>query len=353
MKRYYRKLATLLAIFLAISTASSNAEPGYYPEGPQRNVSISTLLDSGWERCFVDPYGNDSILVTTAQEACSGNYLILAGRHMESDEILLLAAAPREDVWTVTLDQEVRYVNGSYWYFVPVESGDANSIGFSGTDNVYLYSCDYDDENHGVTEEESEFKLCWHLDSDGDLASAFFDGGYRIGSNTSLNNDSAYLREIYMIDSVMRDTLFAQDAHFNQMVAKCKRDFVREIQAQIAPTLARYESCLFTDVNKNNVSHVNAQILAEFKASVATGKAMNEAEIISGIQKLVLRAAILDRLVKSPSAVYINDLIEAGLTGLANVQSRYQAINSIRSQSEAVRGDFAALQSLIASFSKN
>lgn len=353
-KSSFKRISAVASLLLAAGVGAAHAEPGYYPEGPQRNVSLSTLIDDGWERCFSDSYGASGTLVITAQEACTGNYLMLAGRATESEEILLLAAAPREDIWTITESQQTRFVNGSYWYFVPVRSGQANSIGFSRTSNVYIYTCDYDDEGHGVPAEESEYKLCWHIESEGTLESAYFDSGYRIGSDTSLNDDEGeYLREIYMHAAPKRDILFSQDANFNQLVAKCKREFVRDVQAQINPSLARYESCLFTDVTKSNISSVNSDLLAQYKASLVAGKPMTEAEIIAAVHKFALRATVLDRLVNAPKTVFLNDLVDIGLTGLLDVKSRYQAIAAVRDQSATVRGDFKALESLISNLPKD
>ncbi len=126
------------------------------------------------------------------------------------------------------------------------------------------------------------------------------------------------------------DPLFAQDAHFNSMVSSCRRDFAREVQALRSPSLSRYESCMFMDVNNNNISRVNADLAASFKTSVAAGKSMSEGEIIIETQKMALRYNVIERLVNKPETVYINDLINIGLTGLNNVSSRYQAINTLR-----------------------
>ena len=126
------------------------------------------------------------------------------------------------------------------------------------------------------------------------------------------------------------DPLFAQDARFNSMVSSCRRDFTAEIRALVAPSLSEYQSCMFYDVTRENISRVNADALAAYKASVTAGKPMTEAQIIVSVQNLALRYSVIDRLINKPETVYINDLINIGLTGLNDVASKYQAINTLR-----------------------
>jgi hypothetical protein len=148
------------------------------------------------------------------------------------------------------------------------------------------------------------------------------------------------------------DSLFAQDARFNSLVEACRRDFVETIQGQRAPSLTQYLGCMFTDVNKGNIDKVNAAILAEYKASIAAGKTMTSADIHGRVQLLAQRFAVLDRLIASPSSVYIDDLISIGLTDLKSAASRYRAISAIRSLADSVKGDYAALEREIAQLTK-
>ena len=148
------------------------------------------------------------------------------------------------------------------------------------------------------------------------------------------------------------DPLFAQDARFNALVDACRRNFVETIQGQKSPSLSQYLGCIFTDVNKGNVDKVNSAILAEYKASITAGKTMTSADIYARVQFLAQRYTVLDRLVATPYAVYIDDLINIGLTELKNTSSRYRAITSIRNFSDSTKGDYAALEREIAQLTK-
>lgn len=158
--------------------------------------------------------------------------------------------------------------------------------------------------------------------------------GFRVGTGTKV------------------DPLFAQDANFNQKVAGCRRDFTRDIQALVAPSLARYESCMFFDVTNSNIAGVNADALAQYKASVAAGKTMTEAEIITMVQELALRYSVIDRLINNPSSVYINDLVNIGLTGLNTVASKYQAINTLRVLDKDKKDTYEELVAAVAAMKK-
>ena len=63
MKRSIRLVGAMTAALLALTISPVMAEPGYYPEGPQRDVALSTLLDGGWEPCFSENYMETSTLV--------------------------------------------------------------------------------------------------------------------------------------------------------------------------------------------------------------------------------------------------------------------------------------------------
>ena len=357
MKRSIRLIAMMTAALLALSISSANAEPSYYPEGPQRNVPLETVLDGGWTLCFEDSYSNEEALVSEMLDACTDGLIMLAGREEGSNEILLLAAATIDEVFRVTSGQfEVHFANGTYWYFAPYDQDvvpHPHSIGFSGTDVVDIWTCDWlasDREEGEISLEDSENKLCWHIDTN-EEDQPYFEGGYRIGEMTG--GLDGYLRQVYMAPGTgMRDPLFAQDARFNSMVSSCRRDFTAEIRALVAPSLSEYQDCMFYDVTRENISRVNADALAAYKASVTAGKPMTEAEVIVSVQNLALRYSVLEKLVKSPGSVYLNDLINIGLVGLSDVKSRYQALNTIRSLSDAVKSDYAALQAVVAGLAK-
>ena len=56
----------------------SNSLPTYYPSGPQRNISNTTLTSGGWTQCYVGDFAaNDTY--STLTSACTQAYIILAG----------------------------------------------------------------------------------------------------------------------------------------------------------------------------------------------------------------------------------------------------------------------------------
>jgi len=351
MKRGIRLVGAITATLVALSVSPAFAEPGYYPEGPQRNVAVSTLLNDGWVPCFSENYEEESSLVYEVIAACESDYIILTGRLIDGDTLELLAAAPRGDVFVITSDQEVHFSNGTYWYFVPErpDGTSAHSLGFSSTTNVNIHTCDY--LNVGVTVEESQLKLCWHIVQDGDSA-PLFSRGYRLGVENNPDVYSGnYLREIYM-HSGNSNSLFRVDAVYDNQIAACGREFVRDVQALLSPSLNRYESCLFYDVTKTNIARVNADLAAAYKASVTAGKAMTEAEIIGAAQSLALRYNTIDRLISSPQSVYATDLVNIGLTGLNSVASKYQAINTLRYLANQDKDTYEELQAAIAAMKK-
>jgi hypothetical protein len=176
-------LATLLAVgTLALVGASSasavGAPPAYYPSGPQVDVPEATVTGGGWTPCFTDKYAaNLHAELPGLLTACTGKYLMLAGRAVGSDTLSLLAAAPRDDVLFDTGHGNTTHqANGSEWYY----SGDW-SWGFANQgDAVERSNCDV---------LAGPLRLCWHT-NDGS-------GGYRIGDTTGLNGSTAYERVVY------------------------------------------------------------------------------------------------------------------------------------------------------------
>jgi hypothetical protein len=151
-----------------------------------------------------------------------------------------------------------------------------------------------------------------------------------------------------MAAGVGRDnSLFAQDANFNQKVASCRRDFASDIQALLSPSLSRYESCMFFDVTKGNISRVNADLAAAYKASVTAGKAMTEAEIVAQASSLALRYNTIDRLINNPESVYATDLVNIGLTGLDNSARKFTLMRELRALPKDQIDTYAELEAAI------
>jgi hypothetical protein len=185
--------------------------PSYYPCGPQLNVPISTLTAAGWEPCFLDNYINQTTLVSVALDNCTEKYLAVFGQASElgASTALLLAAAPRSEVFTVTQGNRPHLVNGTYWYFTPIgdpwtydpsgnnRTGYAQSLGFAPDPIVNQSTCDFEQERGDPS---SPYRLCWHIMNDADPT---FDDGYRLGIDDGIDTPtydvttSGYLRVIY------------------------------------------------------------------------------------------------------------------------------------------------------------
>merc|ERR1711973_739958 len=151
----------------------------YYPSGPQENVRVSRLINSGWRKCYQEDYGTPMKL-DQIQSSCQGEKVILACRPKSDEIITLLAAAPR-DVLVTTTDTEMgqnrgRISNGSRWYLLIHSYDEAiSSIGFANSvDTLNLGWVDDGETSGGST------RLSWDLQSTG--------GGWRCGTSKYLNN---------------------------------------------------------------------------------------------------------------------------------------------------------------------
>lgn len=171
----FKKSVTVIfvVLFSAIGIQSSYAD--YYPSGIQQNVSEQTLIDNGWTKFYEQTYG--TITATTAPLRPSEQYVILAGKAVDSSTIILAAAAPTSAVFTETVLNTPQLINGTYWYNTP-----SNSIGFAPTATISQNTADQVDTS-------SVLRLSWHLNN--------IEGGWRLGSLTELNSSTAYLKQVW------------------------------------------------------------------------------------------------------------------------------------------------------------
>ena len=194
-----KKLITaVLSLFISLfGIQSSYAD--YYPSGPQQNVSEQTLRNNGWTLFYEQTYGT-AIGNTTTPIRPSGQYVILSGKAVGSSNILLAAAAPTAQVFTETVINTPQLLNGTYWYYtLSTTEPNRGSIGFAPTADITQSEADID---AGVE------RLSWHL-----IAGI---GGYRIGNDTSLNDSSAYLKQVWTWSPNVRQTsnlTFAQSLY--------------------------------------------------------------------------------------------------------------------------------------------
>lgn len=165
------KIAALLAT-LAFAGAAQ-AAPTYLPVGAQGNVDINTVLNGGWTQCYV---GTMALAIGNSGEtilsACTGDYLMMAGRATGSDTLLSLAAALRADTIVNTgMTSNTHVANGANWYYSPNWSWGFTAAG----DSVSLNQCDTSG---------SPLSLCLHTVN--------FTGGYRINDIQGLNGSTDY-----------------------------------------------------------------------------------------------------------------------------------------------------------------
>jgi hypothetical protein len=165
-------VAVGLVALCGLSVAGPARAGGYAPVGPQENVPVQTVLNGGWQVCYSAnigaPFGLDA---ATTLAPCTGSQIMVAGRLKDSDTYAVLATAPKADalVDTGANTSNTHVVNGSQWY-----NSSLWAFGFAPADDqVVLSSCDM---------EAGDRRICVHTFS--------AVGGFRIGNNMNLNNDS-------------------------------------------------------------------------------------------------------------------------------------------------------------------
>ena len=180
-------LAGTFALTL-ISGASSADAAVYLPTGPQTNVALSTVTGGGWSLCFRETYGTYGTSISSALAGCSGSKLMMAGRMLESDQLIVLAQADLSDVtyFTGSGSNATHNANGTNWYYDP-----DYSWGFAdGSQNVLRSSCDASGVFNGDSA-NGDKRLCWHT------GGGALQGGWRAGNNVWLNSSPDYERVLF------------------------------------------------------------------------------------------------------------------------------------------------------------
>ncbi|NVB43197.1 DUF4215 domain-containing protein [Pseudenhygromyxa sp. WMMC2535] len=155
----------------------------WWAEGPQLDIPQANLV--GWELCWSGLYGVQSDPLTTIIETnCTKDNLLLACRPVAETNLSLLAMAPRSAVTYDTGDSNIPYNNnGVGWYY-----SDSRSWGFAlDGDTIQRTTCDTASTN-------PQFRLCWHTNS------GAMSGGYRCGSQLTLNSSTEWTRMIFQAD---------------------------------------------------------------------------------------------------------------------------------------------------------
>jgi hypothetical protein len=186
-----KKIVLIATAFMLVGSSVAVAEPGYYPEGPQTNVAVSTISGGGWTRCYFETMAVILAPLETLKSQCQGDYVLYAGGTVaDSNNYLLVAAGARQVVFnqtsltqnvTTTLSAEYQS-NGAYWY-----AQDNMAVGFTLNPIVNLDKADAHDLG-----DTSKFSLHGSEAGDG------FGGGWRVGSQTGLNNSTTYIKAIWV-----------------------------------------------------------------------------------------------------------------------------------------------------------
>lgn len=148
--------------------------------GASRNITLSSITNDGWAECYSETYGSNTSLIADILIACDGANLMLACRLVaDPTNVILAANAPRADVIFDTGNNTdvTHYKNGVEWYF-----NSSRSWGFAlAGDGVTKGSCDTASAN-------PDYRMCFHT------SGGVVTGGYRCGSNSSLNSSTTYER---------------------------------------------------------------------------------------------------------------------------------------------------------------
>jgi hypothetical protein len=149
--------------------------------GIQTNVPVAEVTASGWTQCFVNRMDDFATPVASMTAACAGARIMMACRATGAATLQLMAEAPRADVlFDTATGNVVHNANGTDWYY-----NTSWSMGFAPAGaGVSRSSCD-------VASTQADQRLCIHT------GGGKFNGGYRCGAATGLNNSAAYERVFF------------------------------------------------------------------------------------------------------------------------------------------------------------
>ena len=126
-------VATAAPAFNSVASADF-----YYPTGPQVNVPLSTITNSGWTLCYSQSFLVNSKLVSEFPAACkSQQYVMEVGTATGGSTALLLAAGETKTVFGETAFNVANLNHGTYWYNNP-----GKSFGFAPNGTISQNSAD-------------------------------------------------------------------------------------------------------------------------------------------------------------------------------------------------------------------
>jgi hypothetical protein len=172
-----KSMLSACAFAALLACPQAQAAPSYLPFGVQTDVPLATVLAGGWSPCYqaamVQPIG---IAGEQVLGACTGEFILMAGRATGADTFLSLAAALRgEAIVNTGQTSDTHLANGARWWFSPDWSW-----GFTAADDTV--------ENDECDTTDSPTSLCLHT-----IAGV---GGYRINNLLELN-DSVDFEKVF------------------------------------------------------------------------------------------------------------------------------------------------------------
>lgn len=144
--------------------------------GVMLNVPVSSL--GPHTLCMDVPYSDYTTQIKLNMCSMSPNqYVAVGAKQAGSTTLALVAIARASDVFAQHCD--ARLANGVYWY-----NCVGQSFGFAASPSIDLNSAD-------IMSGQCESRLSWHTDQSA--------GGYRAGCIISLNYDSNYYKQIFVL----------------------------------------------------------------------------------------------------------------------------------------------------------
>ena len=198
LKDFYMKKVVAFIFLLVVSSVT---QAGIIPVGPQNDISVTEVTDVwGWEFIYRNSYNvqhpNGDKYDYYFGGAQSGDWIMLGGINNSTNTFDVLAAVLYDDLLaSFTHGYNTNTFNGAEWY-----NREDYSIGFAGEgDSVTLTSADTNAHNE-------RDRLSWHMHEG-------FDAGWRSGSNTNLNDSSAFDKAVLVYRTEVPEpytiTLFA------------------------------------------------------------------------------------------------------------------------------------------------
>ncbi len=147
------------------------------------NVLISDMKSQGYRVIYDYLYSHDTTWteLNAVKSTCTSQSILCAGgASVNSDNLLVISCGNCLSILTPTQPNQPVLVNGAYWYF-------ANNLSFGYAPNSIISQGQADTNDMG-----SNTRISWHIVPG--------NGGWRLGSKNSLNNDNNY-RKIMLLFS--------------------------------------------------------------------------------------------------------------------------------------------------------